>query len=310
MTAIGRVTHMTVRTSTLGNLQDNLQRMSDLQAQMSSGKKINKPSDDPAGASDMLRLRGEQRMLEQYGRNADDGEAWLTTIGDSLTTSLTGLRRARVLALNGGDAALGTVSREALAQEIDGLRSDLMRQANTTYLGRSVFAGTSAGPAFVAAPATPPATGTTYGFTGVPSATVMRTVADGTSVRVDSPGDAVFGTGDDSVFAVLDSLSAALRKPETTGQTDELSALVDKLDVRMNAMLTEVASVGARQNQIDGAQSRIADQQLTAKTQLGKIEDIDLAQVILDLGTQEVAYKGALGAAAKVLQPTLLDFLR
>jgi flagellar hook-associated protein 3 FlgL len=75
-------------------------------------------------------------------------------------------------------------------------------------------------------------------------------------------------------------------------------------------MLKELSSNGARQNQIDSAQDLIADNQITATSRLGSIQDVDLAQIILDLQSQEVAYQGALGAAAKVLQPTLLDFLR
>lgn len=294
MTAIGRVTHLTVRNSTLANLQTNLQKMADLQAQASSGKTINRPSDDPAGASDMLRLRGEQRMLDQYSRNAADGNSWLSTVDNALTTSLADMRRVRVLTLQGGDAALGETSRIALAEEIDGLKADLLRQANTTYLGRSVFAGTTAAPAFED-------DGT---FRGVTGGQVTRTVGDGTTVRVDSTGSAVFGDGPDSVFARLDSISATLRAGGDP--TDQ----VDALDEHITAMLTEVASVGARTNQIETAQSRITDQTLTSKTRLSEIEDIDLAQIILDLQTQEVAYKGALGAAAKVLQPTLLDYLR
>lgn len=300
MSTIGRVTHFTVRNSTLDNLQANLQKMSQLQAQMSSGKKINAASDDPAGTADVLRIQGEQRQLDQYARNAGDGEAWLTTVGDALTTSLAALRKARDLTVQGGDAALGTTSRLALAEEIDGLREALLQQANTQYLGRSVFAGTTAGAAFGGADDAAGA----YTFKGVDGATVTRTVSSGSTVRVDSTGSAVFGEGEDSVFALLDSISATLRAGGDP--TDQLDAIDDHLD----GMLTEVASVGARQNQIDSAQDLISASQLTAKSRLSSIQDVDLAQAILDLQSQEVAYKGALGAAAKVLQPTLLDFLR
>ncbi|MCG7287270.1 flagellar hook-associated protein FlgL [Cellulomonas sp. ACRRI] len=301
MTTIGRVTHFTVRNSTLNNVQANLQRMADLQAQMSSGKKINAASDDPSGTADVLRLQGEQRQLAQYDRNAADGEAWLTTINDALTTSLSTLRKARDLTVQGGNGALGINSRVALAQEIEGLRDNLLAQANTTYLGRSVFAGTTAGAAF--ADGSTPATAYAFSGAGV-DGTVTRTVASGTVIRVDSSGAAVFGEGTDSVFALLDSISATLRAGGDP--SDQLTAI----DGHLDAMTTEIASVGARQNQIDAAQDLIAQSRLTATTRLSAVQDIDLAQIILDLGSQEVAYKGALAAGAKVLQPTLLDFLR
>ncbi|HYQ75311.1 flagellar hook-associated protein FlgL [Cellulomonas sp.] len=305
MTTIGRVTHFTVRNSTLNNVQANLQKMADLQAQMSSGKKINAASDDPSGTADVLRLQGEQRQLAQYGRNASDGEAWLTTINDALTTSLSTLRKARDLTVQGGNGALGINSRIALAQEIEGLRDNLLAQANTTYLGRSVFAGTTAGAAFTdgTTPVGAPDPAYTFSGSGV-DGTVTRTVASGTNIRVDSSGAAVFGEGADSVFALLDSIAATLRAG------GDPSDQLDAIDGHLDAMTTEVASVGARQNQIDAAQDLISQNSLTATTRLSAVQDIDLAQIILDLGAQEVAYKGALAAGAKVLQPTLLDFLR
>jgi len=293
---IPRVTHQTIQRQTLANLQNNLSAMAALQAQMSSGKKINVPSDDPAAASDVLRLRSDQRVLAQYARNVSDGNSWLTTVDSALNSSLTILRRARDLTVQGGDGALGPDSREALATEIEGLREALLDQANTTYVGRTVFAGTSnAGRAF----------DDTYTFTGSPTANpVERRVGAAQNIRVDSDGAKVFGEGAGSVFALLDDIATTLRAGGDP--TDRL----DDIDVHMSNMLQEVSSVGARQNQMDRANAAITDTKLTVTTQLSGIEDIDLAEVILELQTQEVTYKGALGAAARVLQPSLLDFLR
>jgi flagellar hook-associated protein 3 FlgL len=293
---IARVTHQTVQRQTLANLQGNLSAMATLQAQMSSGKKINVPSDDPAGAGDMLRLRGDQRAITQYARNASDGDSWLTTVDSALTSSLSALRRARDLTVQGGDGALGSTSREALAAELVGVRDTLLDQANATYAGRTVFAGTSdAGRAF----------DTAYAFSGSATASpVERRIGANSTVRVDADGAAVFGTGDDSVFALLDKVAATLRSG------GDPTTHLDAIDARMESMLTEVSSVGARHSQVLAATSSLQDQGLTVKTQLSGIEDIDLAEVVLQLQMQEVAYNGALGAAGKVLQPSLMDFLR
>ncbi|AEE44800.1 flagellar hook-associated protein FlgL [Cellulomonas fimi] len=302
---IPRVTHLTVQRQTLANLQGNLTSMADLQSKLSSGKKITVPSDDPAGASDVLRLRGEQRALTQYARNATDGDSWLTTVDSALQSSLTAMRRARDLTMQGGNGGLGQTSRDALAAEIEGVRGTLMDQANATYAGRTVFAGTSAaGFAFDASadPALPAAV--RYAWHGVAGASVERRVGDATTVRVDADGSAVFGDGDTSVFALLDQVATTLRSGGDP--TTHLAAIDD----RMEAMLGELSATGARQNQIGSAQQTIVGSQLTTKTQLSGIEDIDLAQTILEIQMQEVAYNGALGAAAKVLQPSLMDFLR
>ena len=294
---ITRVTHLTIQRSTLGNLQTNLSAMADLQAKMSSGKNINKPSDDPAGASDVMRLRTEARAVEQHGRNADNGNSWLTTIDSALQSSLASIRRARDLTIQGSNGAMGATSREALATELEGIRDGLLEQANTKHLGRSVFAGTSnASSAFEAG---------TYEFSGTSGASVERRIGEGTTVRVDSNGAKVFGEGEDSVFALLDRIAADLRDP-----TADPAANLAALDERFESFLTEAADVGARHKQVIDAQVKIQEQSLMTKTELSGIEDIDLAEVILELQMQEVAYQGALGAASKTLQPSLMDFLR
>ncbi|WP_136518922.1 flagellin N-terminal helical domain-containing protein [Cellulomonas telluris] len=293
---IGRVTHQTVQRSTLANLQANLQRSAELQARMSAGTKITVPSDDPAGAADLLRLRADQRANVQHQRNATDGDAWLTTVDSALQESLAIVRKARDLAVRAGSGAMGAESREALAAEMEALGVQLRGQANTQYAGRSVFAGTASGPAFGPAPA--------YAHGGATGAAVTRQVGPETAVRVDSDGAAVFGTGAGSAFALLDDLAATIRAG------GDLSAGIDGIDARMSAMLREVASVGARHNQVKSATAGLADEKVTLASQLSAIEDVDLAQAVLDLQAQEVAYQGALAATAKVLQPTLLDFLR
>lgn len=291
---ISRVTHQTVQRSTLANLQLNLGKMAELQNQMSSGKKVNVPSDDPAAASDMLRLRSEQRVSSQYARNAGDAGSWLQTVDTAITSSTAALRKVRDLTIQGGNGALGPSSLNALADEIESLRDTMLSNANTTYVGRSVFAGTSdAGVAFDAA----------YAWTGT-GASVERRVSSTTTVRVDGDGQAVYGSGNASVFALVDRIVTTLRAGQDP--TGEIGAI----DTRLDAMLSELASVGARHKNVLTTQQTLAAQEVETKSRLADIEDVDLATIILDLQSQEVAYKGALGAAAKVLQPTLLDFLR
>lgn len=298
---VSRITHSTVQRSTLANLQLNLQAAAKLQAQMSSGRRINVPSDDPAGSHDLLRLRADQRANAQYVRNADDGEAWLNTVDTALTQSLAVMRNARDLAVRAGSGALGTTSREAIAAEVDARRDELLQQANTTYGGRFVFAGTSATAPFTVDTSTTPPT-YAYGGTGTP---VTRQVAPEAHVRVDGDGLGVFGAGATSAFAALDALAAAIR----AGDPD-LSVHIDAIDGHISNMLREVAAVGARQNQVDNAQDVLAQQHVNLTEQRSSLEDIDLAAIIIEIQSQEVAYKGALGAAAKVLQPSLMDFLR
>ncbi len=305
---IQRVTHETIQRSTLRNLQTNLSAMSRLQGEMSSGKKIQVPSDDPSATSQALSLRATTSQLAQYQRNGQDGDSWLTTVDSALTTALGYVRSARDLVVQSGDAGLGQASRNALADNIDGLKAGLLAQADSRYQGRNVFAGTSdAAGAFAVdtSGATP-----VYTWTGSATATVERKVGPSTTVRVDTDGSQAFGWTDTSsgtqstVFALLDKVSAGLRSG-----ADVTGSLTD-MDSVMQNLLTAASSNGSRQKVLENTVSDVSSQQLTIKGQLSGVEDIDMASVVMDLQMQQVTYQGALSAGARVLQPSLLDFLR
>lgn len=298
-----RVTHHSIQVNTLANLQRNLSAMGTLQEQLSTQKRINRPSDDPTGTVSALQLRASLRATEQHGRNADDGIGWLGATDTALRGSSERLVHAKVLtvrALNSG--VQSPASRAALALEVEGVRDSLVSLANTDHLGRSVFAGTAgAGPAV-----TPPAgPGGTYTWADTGTGTVERRVADDTVVRVDTVGRDVFGEGPDSVFALLDTIAAQIRTADP-GLSGSLAALEE----RFAAVTAAASSVGARYGRVEAAQQHAQDRELALTTSLSEVESIDLPATIVQLQSQEVAYKAALGATAKVLQPSLMDFLR
>src|ERR1700754_3632559 len=146
MTIPSRVTEASMTTKALSDIQRSAARGQQIQQQISSGKMISRPSDSPTGTVTSLQLRGEVRATQQYSRNADDGLGWLGTIQDKLGDASSQILRVRdltVQALNASDTDPG--SREALAEEIDNVRQSLIGDANSTYLGRPVFGGTTAG---------------------------------------------------------------------------------------------------------------------------------------------------------------------
>jgi flagellar hook-associated protein 3 FlgL len=304
---ITRITSHTSMRSAQRNLQTNLEQLNTLQEQAMSHKAINRPSDDPAATADSLKVRADQRAVEQYSRNADNGNGWLTTIDTALSTTNSLLRRVRDLTVQGAnDGALSQTAKDALAKELDGLGEELLAQANSSYLGRSVFAGTTgAGAAF----------NVDHTHNGVAGATVERRIGPSSTVRVDIDGVAVFGSADpvagtdDSVFALVAKIADELRGTNPGGPVNVGSNLT-ALDERMKTIAGQQAQVGARQNQIERAEGLLAEQKGSLEAQRASAEDVDLAQVILDLKTQEVTYQSALAVTARVLQPTLMDFLR
>lgn len=121
---------------------------------------------------------------------------------------------------------------------------------------------------------------------------------------MDADGAAAFGTGKDSVFTLLDTVVGDLRAGTNVGTH------LQAIDDRVTAILGQVAAVGSRQAQIQRAQEANMEKSGSLEAQRAGVEDIDLGKVILDLKLQETTYQGALAVTARVLQPTLMDFLR
>jgi flagellar hook-associated protein 3 FlgL len=300
-----RVTQHTIATNSLANLQTNLGRVSQLQEQMTSGKVINRPSDSPTGTVSALGIRGEIRTTEQYSRNANDAVSWLGTQDTTLTSINDVLQRVRVLTLQGSnDGALGPAAREALATEITSLRETTRGLANTTFLGRPIFGGTTANTQAFVVDTASGASPQPIIYQGDGGEVVRRIGADAT-VRVDTDGQAVFGPNGSSVFDVLDKLADDLVN-NPAALAGDLGSL-DDATLRVRTALTEV---GSRYNRAEAARQAADDRVLTLRATLSGVEDIDLPHTIMDLQMQQMAYQTALGATAKALQPSLMDFLR
>jgi len=290
-----RVTQRSISANTTANLQHSLSQMQRLQEQLSSGRQLARPSDSPTGTVSALRLRADLRRGEQLVRNASDGLGWLGTADSALTQSLDVIGRVRELALRGRNGSMGPDDRAAIATEVDALREHLLGIANTTYLGRPLFAGTAA------ATVAYDAAGVYQGDAGA----VDRTVLDGVSVTVNVTGPAAFGPAGADVFTVLVDIADHLRNDPTQLGTD-----VAALDQRSLDLKTELAQVGARYHQVEAMRSRTEGARLDAQNALAEVESVDLPRTITELKMQEVAYQAALSATARVIQPSLLDFLR
>jgi flagellar hook-associated protein 3 FlgL len=303
--AAGRVTENSIHNRVLANLQRNLAKGAKIQEQLSSGKQLNRPSDSPAGTVSALQLRSESLTSQQYTRNAEDGLGWLSTLEDTLASSSTLTNRARdltVQALNTNSN--GALAAEALAAEIDQIRDTLIAQANTRYLDRPVFGGNTVDP--VAYDENGAYVGNTFDPAQPATTSVSRTVGSGVKVRVDMTGVEAYGNGTTGLFAVLKDISASIR----AGDRDQLATNLGQLDKAGDQLKSAVSEIGSRYNRITQMKESAQDRLLSVRSQLSDIEDIDLPKTIMDMQLQQTSYQAALAATAKVIQPSLIDFLR
>ena len=295
--AINRVTQHMMMDRSYTSLQQGLSRLAKTQEQLAGGRVINRPSDSPTDATSAMRIRASLADQKQYLRNTEDGLGWLGQIDSTLTVVAGQIRRARELgqsAANGSNTS--PQAREALAIEIEQIRDGVINAANATYLGRPLFGGAVNGDRAYASDGT---------FEGVPAA-VTRTVAHGVKVDVNVNGPDAFGPDGENLFDTLTQLAASIRSGDSAGLSDGLDRLHDGLD----RVTSTLGDVGARFNRVDRARQAADDLTLTLSSSLSEVENVDLARATMDLKMQEVAYQAGLAATARLVQPSLSDFLR
>jgi flagellar hook-associated protein 3 FlgL len=292
-----RVTEGSITTRVLANLQNNIARGGKIQQQLSSGKQISRPSDSPTGTISSMELRGESRVNTQYSRAAEDGLGWLDSAQATLGDSVSQVNRVRDLTVQGmNTGGNNSLSREAIAVEIENIKDSLIGLANTTYMDRPVFGGTTTGKVAY------DASGVYQGDDGQ----VVRTVGSNSQVRVDANGPEAFGSGGTQIFTVLQDIADSLRAGDDAG----LRSGLDNLDKAGNVLKSTLSDVGARYNRVTQMRDTAEDRLVTLKSQISDVEDIDLPQTIMEMQLQQTAYEAALAATAKVIQPSLIDYLR
>lgn len=303
-----RITNKYLSGQLLSNLNRNLNQLADTQQKVATGKAVSKPSDDPVRVNQALNMATAIADNDQFIRNVDFTVAWMETTDSTVGQAVDTLQRARELAVRGSNGSLAQKDREAIATEVDQLKEQLRQIANTQYSGRFIFGGYKTQ---VAADAANP-NGELY------PKDVTLSQADSGSLEVElGPRDRiVYNTlgvdlfGDtktnDNAFKVLDDLSTSLKN----GDTAAVSGSLSKMDRWLDVANQERAIVGGKSNRMTMTRSRMEDANVSLQKLRSENEEVDMAETISSLMMQENVYKAALSVGARVIQPTLLDFLR
>lgn len=299
---MNRVTSFSASTLMLSNLFDSQRALIATQRQIASGKKVQKASDGPAEAVASLDTRSTLRRSAQLDRNANRAKEWLQAADQSTQSVVDGINQARGLLVQANSGALDAPSRQAIANQLLSLRDSLLGTSNTSVLGRPIFSGTAAGASAY------DSTGAYLGDAGG----VALPVSPGVTVRVSRTGPEVFGAsnpGDPAngdLFQMLTSLAASVSSNSTPAMANGMNSL-DAASTRVQGVQVEL---GSRLNQIEDLRNAATglDNELTSF--VSQMEDIDYAEAAIALKSQEAAYQAALQVTAKIIQPSLLDFLR
>lgn len=310
-----RVTQRAIAETSLLGLYRNQERISNLQQQMTSGKAISTPSDSPTGTNQAMQIRKDASAVAQQARNISDGKGWLEAADSALDSMLSQVRRVRDLTVQGLNTGTASdAAREAIRTEVASLRSSLIGLANQTIGNKPIFGGATTGTRAYDADGTFVGVGGTSVDGGgvVTDLTVplTRRVSDSEVIRVELTGPEAFGdqrTGRD-LFAIIGDIADHVMTAGT--DSTDLRADLAALDTAFDRLLTSAADIGSRAARLERAEQVNLDLQLTLKSQLAEVEEIDLPRTIMELSLSKTGYEAALSATSQVIQRSLVDYLR
>lgn len=293
-----RVTQGMLANNSLSYLSESYSKLDKYYKQLDSGKKISKPSEDPVIAIKGIRYRADLTKVEQYERNASEAHGWIDSADDALNQATKALQKIRELVTG---AANGTNTKDELnasGQEIKQLMDHIATLGNTMYGEKYIFSGTSTDNKPIDTTSNPPQKNV-----GVNNDAVEIEVSNGVKLKVNADIDSIF-TNDQ--FAALQKMVTDLTSGADTFSGDNITT-VDNI---LNQFTTARTQLGAVDNRLTMIDDRIASQKVISKSVLSENEDAEAEEVITNLKTQEAVHRAALAVSARVIQPTLLDFLR
>jgi flagellar hook-associated protein 3 FlgL len=300
-----RITNQMIHQSVSQSLQRTLENMQQDQIKLATQRRINRHADDPIGSAQVRALRADLASIEQFRRNIDNATIWLHSTESALENLETVLQRGKQLTVEAASANRTAADRELIAVEINELLESVFSIANSEVNGDFLFAGqdNTTAPYVAARDDTGQITGIT--MAGDPSGSIRREVETGSYAAVNVPGTEVFdlATGP---FATLISLRDAL-------QQNDLPAIQNALtlfDNNLNDVLSSHGAIGGVMARLAQVDNRLELRGVDVRSAISELEDVDFAELLARSSANETAYRAALSAGSRLLQTSLLDFLR
>lgn len=301
-----RVTQSMLSSNMLRNLSASYSKMGNLQDQLLTRKKVNRPSDDPVAALKGVGFRTDLGKIEQFKKNIDNANSWLDSTDTALDAVGKQLHRVNELVIDAANDTKTHEERLLIKIEIDQIRGELQSIANTQVGGKYIFNGTNT--------LTPVYQNGTFSMASGKNEAMNVEVFDGIEMKINITGIPKTGEPNTivSIFEnfdmMMDDISTALGDPASGGT--EISSLLGDIAISLDTTLSQRAEVGARQNRADMMTHRLDLQGLSTTKVMSENEDVDYEKAISDLVLAETLHRAALSVGARIIQPSLVDFLR
>jgi len=271
--------------------------------QISSQKRLNRISDDPVGMTQAIRTRDRIGTVEQFQKNTDFAKGFLEKSETVISQIHDSLIRAKELAVSMASDTYNAPAREATAREIKELMNSVIQLGNSTFGNRYVFGGFRT--------QTPPLS-IDGQFLGDDGKIFLQTSRDGFQQINAAARDLFEANPEDRErghFNMMDSLEM-LYNGLNDNNKDSIRSALSELEYQMDKASSFQATLGGMWNAVGMASERLEKEEETARGALSEIEDVDVYKATSDFKRTETILQSTLLASTKLLQPSLLNFLK
>lgn len=301
-----RITPQMVTSATVRNVNNAFAALERRSNELSSGKSILEPSDNPYGTGKAIDLQSTLDGLSNYKTNVDEAISWEHTSSSALSSIGQVIQKARELTLQATSGVNGKSDLENLATEVEQLTESAKQDANVQYAGQYVLSGTLTGTA-------PYAAGAEDAYHGN-EGSITRTIAPGMSIQINQPASTLLGGGEAAKDGKLLDTLRTIAKNMREGTPAALEALdgedLKNIDANFETLMQMQAQAGGAIDQLQMAENRIEELTTSTTEALSNTQDANYAQVATEYTSDQVAYEAALKSGANIVQMSLLEFLK
>lgn len=328
-----RITSKMMTNRYLQDANRNLNNLQTLTNQLTTGKEISKPSDNPYKVARSMQLTTDINTNKQYNENIKDTINWLDSTDEALSQVTKVVQRIRTLMVSAGNAGYGSDERTAICDEVNERISELSQILNTNFDGKYIFGGTktSSTPTDVVVDAygnnriiyvdkdgkelkTDGSDDYSNSILSMIGSTLTSEVSQGVemSYNVNAKDILSFKSTDGTqvdFIGLLSEIAYNLGSADENDSSKIANENLDDLDKVIQNLLKIRAEVGAKQNRMESAKSKNEDENYNMTDILSKTEDVDFTEKTIQYSVAQTVYQAALQVSAQILPTTLLDYL-
>ncbi|HEX4036807.1 MAG TPA: flagellar hook-associated protein 3 [Acidobacteriaceae bacterium] len=268
--------------------------------EVSTGKSVNQPSDNPAAAAAMVQNTLETGNVDQYTQNVGSVLSTVQTADSALSTVASSLTQAVSLGTEGANGTNNTSDLQSLAEQVQGILTSVVSQANLSYNGTYLFGGTNSTQPYTADSSSP--SGYTYNGN---NDTNSVAIGDQMSVQVNLPGSQIFSNSSNNVLSSLSTLVSALQ----SGSSSAISSATTAVSSALSYVNQQRVFYSNAEDQLNSQDTWLQQETVTLSSQQTALVGVNMAQAATELSQAETANSAALAAAAKVLPESLINYL-